>query len=264
MIWTATVIMLIRLWSSEGACAGSRGRHPFQLFCLCLFRDLHASSDGARAILIPVGFPRIPCGLFQRNVISQSLVFLALVHCTWWIQAPICSSCGCVSSSQELVMSGLPDVGKAWESLKSRQDRNRAWHLGIGWICAQAVDQRLHCAIGHHQDLRPIWGLQEHGRHLCASHGESHQWGTDCYSKETKDLILRAIMGHRSQCWFLSLLTESGAYANQNGNSESVRLNLGHAAPIAMYLLGRNHLKQLGSDLGKERERECLTNMGVS
>lgn len=62
-------------------------------------------------------------------------------------------------------------------------------------------------------------------------------------------------MGHRSQCWFLSLLTESGAYTNQNGNSESVRLNLGHAAPIAMYLLGRNHLKQLGLDLGKERER---------
>ena len=30
-------------------------------------------------------------------------------------------------------MSGLPVVGKAWESLKSRQDRNRAWHLGIGF-----------------------------------------------------------------------------------------------------------------------------------
>lgn len=52
-------------------------------------------------------------------------------------------------------MSGLPDVGKAWESLKSRQD-NRAWHLGIGCICAQAVDQRLHCARGQDQDLRPI------------------------------------------------------------------------------------------------------------
>ena len=70
-------------------------------------------------------------------------------------------------------------------------------------------------------------------------------------------------MGHRSQCWFLSLLTESGAYTNQNGNSESVRLNLGHAAPIAMYLLGRNHLKQLGLDLGKERERESASQTWV-